>query len=303
MRKVPLFGLVLFCLGLLLSCTLNASPPPIASSTASSISATPRPTLQYQTHTLPTSIVHTLLIPAQSTFTVTAAIVPKTATVPEFARQTGAIAVLNAGFFDPVNQKSTSYVVLQTRVVADPKQNDRLMQNPNLTPYLDKILDRTEFRKYQCGATLRYDMALHSQPVPNQCHLVDAVGAGPRLLPQNTAVAEGFVDEANGRDALGSTQPNARTAIGLTAAGDIVWVMAAQKPDAEGASGLTFQELATFMQTLGIEQAMNLDGGSSSSLYYQGQAIYGKVDEAGNPVKRPVKSVLLVSESAIPGSS
>lgn len=297
-RKLPLFGLVLFCLGLLLSCTLNASPPPIAASSTASTSASPQPTLQYQIHTLPNSIVHTLVIPAQSAFTLTAAIGPQTATVPEFARQTGAIAVLNAGFFDPVNQQSTSYVVLQARMVADPKQNDRLMQNPNLAPYLDKILDRTEFRKYQCEATLRYDIALHSQPVPDGCHLVDAVGAGPRLLPQNTAIAEGFVDEANGRDALGSTQPNARTAIGLTATGDVVWVMAAQKPDAAGASGLTFQELASFMQSLGIEQAMNLDGGSSSSLYYQGKAVYGKLDEAGNPVKRPVKSVLLISQPA-----
>jgi exopolysaccharide biosynthesis protein len=47
------------------------------------------------------------------------------------------------------------------------------------------------------------------------------------------------------------------------------------------------------MKTLGVEKAMNLDGGSSSSLYYKGKTLYGKVDEKGNLVRRSVKSVLL----------
>lgn len=45
---------------------------------------------------------------------------------------------------------------------------------------------------------------------------VDASGGGPSLLPELTSVLEGFVDNANRRDALGSTQPNARTAMGIT---------------------------------------------------------------------------------------
>jgi exopolysaccharide biosynthesis protein len=39
---------------------------------------------------------------------------------------------------------------------------------------------------------------------------------------------------------------------------------------------------------------MNLDGGSSSSFYYKGKTFYGKVNENGNPIKRPVKSALLI---------
>jgi exopolysaccharide biosynthesis protein len=41
---------------------------------------------------------------------------------------------------------------------------------------------------------------------------------------------------------------------------------------------------------------MNLDGGSSSSFYYEGKTFYGKVDNEGNPLRRPVLSVLLVKD-------
>jgi exopolysaccharide biosynthesis protein len=48
------------------------------------------------------------------------------------------------------------------------------------------------------------------------------------------------------------------------------------------------------MADLGAVKAMNLDGGSSASLYYDGQAIYGRVDKEGKEIIRPIKSVLSV---------
>jgi exopolysaccharide biosynthesis protein len=61
---------------------------------------------------------------------------------------------------------------------------------------------------------------------------------------------------------------------------------------------MSLQALADFMKTQDVEKAMNLDGGSSSSLYYQGNTFYGKVDEKGNQLRRLVKSVLLVQETS-----
>jgi len=249
--------------------------------------------IQYESHTLPQSIVHTLLIPAQSHFFVTPVISAQVNTVEEFAAKEQAVAVLNGGFFDPKNQKTTSYVVVKGKLAADPRENERLMQNPQLTSYIDKILNRTEFRRYQCGQTIRYGIALHQELPPTGCQLVDALGGGPRLLPRQTSKEEGFVDLTTGRDALGSDQPNARTAIGITRDGGVIWVMAQQKPN-NPHSGMSLPALADWMKNLGVEQAMNLDGGSSASLYYQGQTFNGKVDRSLNPVKRPVKSVLLV---------
>jgi exopolysaccharide biosynthesis protein len=252
-------------------------------------------TLQYQVHSLQHSVVYTLLIPAQSQFSVRPEIAPGVESLAAFANRTGAIAAVNGGFFDPVNQKSTSYVTVQGQQVGDPRQNERLVNNPDLSGYLAQILDRSEFRRYQCGQQVRYDITRHRTPAPAGCQLVDALGGGPQLLPQFTAQAEGFIDIANGtviRDALGSQQPNARTAVGITDDGSIVLVMAAQIDDP--ASGMSLPELANFMKTLGAKKAMNLDGGSSSSLYYNGKTIHGKLDAQGVPVERSVKSVLLV---------
>lgn len=283
----------------LLAMLQTRSIPDAEMQTASSPSPQPPQSLplQYKTHTLAHSVVHILRIPAQSSYTVVPAISDSVDTLDHFAKEHRAIAVLNGGFFDPINQKSTSYVILQGQLAADPKLNERLVNNPDLSPYLNQIFNRTELRRYQCGSTIRYDITPHSAPLPANCQIIDALGGGPRLLPELTAQQEGFVDTVNGeviRDPLGTNQPNARSAIALTQTGDLVWVMVAQKPEAPAHSGMAFTELITFLKALGAKQAMNLDGGSSSSFYYQGKTHYGKVDTKGYPVERPVKSVLLV---------
>ena len=61
-------------------------------------------------------------------------------------------------------------------------------------------------------------------------------------------------------------------------------------------SGMSLPDLAAFLKNLGAKKALNLDGGSSASLYYQGQTYYGKLDQQGDKVQRPLKSVLVVGE-------
>lgn len=262
------------------------------------VPSSPPKTIRYEQRTLPQSIVHILSIPTDSRFVVTPAISPKVATVQQFAQQYQAKAILNAGFFDPVNQKSTSYIVISGREVANPKDNERLVNNPNLKPYLSKIFNRAEFRRYQCGDTVTYDIVLHNESPLAGCQLVDAVGGGPGLLPEITSEPEGFVDKSNGRDAIGTNQPSSRSAVGITEDGNIVLVMVAQKPNVRLAkSGMTLPELADFMKNFGVKKAMNLDGGSSSSLYYNGKTVYGKLNIVRKPIQRPVKSVLLVQEN------
>ncbi|MDZ8185710.1 MAG: phosphodiester glycosidase family protein [Nostoc sp. ChiSLP02] len=293
MRKIWLLGLTLVSFGMVLRFNMRSLTTPIPA-----VAVSPAKTIRYEQRTLPESIANILFVPANSRFLVTPALSQKVSTVEEFGQKYDkAIAIFNAGFFDPANQKTTSYVIIQGKLVADPKQNNRLVNNPNLKPYLGKIFNRPEFRRYLCGQNIKYDIALHNESTPTDCKLVDAIGAGPRLLPKLTLVEEAFVDNANKRDALGSNQPNARTAVGITRDGSVVLVMVAQKPSVGANSGISLPALADFMKTLGVEKAMNLDGGSSSSLYYKGKTIYGKIDLEGNFIKRPVKSVLLVQEN------
>lgn len=252
--------------------------------------------IQFQTYDLPYSLVYVLKVPGN--FQVIPAVAETVEPIDSFVQQQGAIGAINGGFFDPVNQQTTSYIVLEAETVADPAQNDRLVNNPDMIPHLDRILNRSEFRQYQCGTDIHYGIAAHNQPAPANCQIKAALGAGPRLLPDLALESEAFVEIVNGelvRDALGSTQPNARSAVAITSEGEIILAMAAQKLEVAG-SGLSLTELAEFLSTLGAVEAMNLDGGSSSSLSYQGKTYYGKVDTDGNVVKRSVKSVLLIVE-------
>lgn len=255
--------------------------------------------ITYQVYSTAQSQVHVLRVAAAAGLILTPAVADTTASLAEFVESNGAIAAINGGFFDPVNQQTTSYVVLQGKVVADPRTNERLVGNPDLIPYLDRIFERSEFRRYQCGSAVQYDVAPRSAIVPNGCQLVSALGGGPQLLPDLRLVEEAFAEFADGervRDALGSNQPNARTAVGITRTGDIVLVMAAQTPEMSIDSGLSLPALAEWMATLDVVKALNLDGGSSSSLFYQNQTHYGKVTESGTSIERPVKSALLVLE-------
>lgn len=256
--------------------------------------ASPTNSLHYQIYQLPQSDVYTLTVAANHLVQV--GVSARTDSLAQFADRADAIAVLNAGFFDPVNQKSTAYITVGGKRMADPHENERLTQNPKMQPYLKQIFNRTEFRRYQCGQRVQYAIAAHQDAIPSACQLVDAVGGGPRLLPTLTASEEGFVNAATGRDAIGMNQPNARSAVGITKDGAVVLVMAAQKPEAPSTSGLSLPQLAEFMQELGVQQAMNLDGGSSSAMLYREQRVYGKLNETGNPIQRPVKSVLMVKE-------
>ncbi|MGJ3246053.1 MAG: phosphodiester glycosidase family protein [Elainellaceae cyanobacterium] len=269
---------------------------------------TPAPALRYEHYDLPTSWVHVLRIPIQPNsrydaqrYEVIPLVADELETVAWFAKHSRAIAVLNGGFFDPVNQATTSYVTQQGVLVADPRQNERLLNNPDLAPYIDSILTRSEFRRYQCGSQVRYDITRHDMPIPVSCEILDALGAGPQLLPDLTLEAEGFVDLRDGtiiRDAIGSRQRNARTAIGMTSQNEILWVMVAQRSDIEAASGMSLPELAEFMADQGATKALNLDGGSSSSFYYKDTSHYGRLGPDGNSIQRPVKSVLIVRSAA-----
>ncbi|GAB4321281.1 MAG: hypothetical protein OHK0047_04150 [Leptolyngbyaceae cyanobacterium] len=280
------------------SLPLMSSSPTAQSPVSLSPVVSPSPAkMEFKVERLPHSIVYTLHIPNQGQYLVTPGVANTIEPLASFVQTYGAIAAINGGFFDPKNQKSTSAAIVQARQVAKPEDNERLMTNPDLLPYLDKILNRSEFRQYRCGSQIVYDITLRQTlPAPG-CELESALGGGPQLLPDITLVQEGFQDISNGkviRDSLASDRRNARSAIGITRDGAIVLVMVGQKPNAPTNSGMTLKELTHYLKSLNVQKAMNLDGGSSAALYYGGETIYGKVNESGEAVQRPVKSALLV---------
>jgi exopolysaccharide biosynthesis protein len=164
--------LSLVCIGLIttISCQKSSDKESLSTSKASTVAGSSRPLL-HKIYELPKATIHTLLIPVESKFKIDIAVSDTLETVEDFAKKTQAVAVINGGFFDPVNSQTTSYIVQQGKVVADPSKNPRLMDNPPLKPYLEKILNRSEFRRYQCDTITKYAIAYHQDPVPENCQL------------------------------------------------------------------------------------------------------------------------------------
>jgi len=277
--------------------TVSASDPTGSVPLEASFSLQP----EYRTYEHEQATVHVVSIPAGVPISI--AVADELMTVEDFALAENAIAVLNGGFFDPRNGKTTSHLILQGNTLSGPADNERLVNNPDVQPYLSQILNRSEFRTYRCHTSdqtseLRYEISAHDEvasAIASSCILVDAIGAGPQLLPEDTSFEEGFTDYVDGelvRDAIGSASPNARSAIGIISdTNAVVLIMAAQRSDA---SGFTLANMADFAQTLGVDSLLNLDGGSSSTLYYNGQIYPARLDADGNPVERPVKSVIVI---------
>lgn len=95
-----------------------------------------------------------------------------------------------------------------------------------------------------------------------------ALGAGPMLVKEGSVYLTTKTEEF-GSDVAGGRAP--RTAIGLTKDGKILLVVVDGRQAAS--AGLTLLEMALFMQELGAEDAMNLDGGGSSEMVINDKVI------------------------------
>jgi Phosphodiester glycosidase len=324
------FSTLLLCLGVTLVSlgvkhfSRSSSALAESSQTQPSSESDPVAISAHQIYRLPEATVHVVKVPTAAELTV--AVANDLTPLAELAQRENALYAINGGFFDPQNGKTTSHLTVQGQMAGDPADNERLTGNPDLTSFLPQIFNRSEFRAYRCDSaeTLTYDITAHDFPPPANCAIESAVGAGPMLLPADSSFTEAFTDYENGdrtqgkliRDALGSTQRNARSAIGLDAEGAVFLIMVEKTADSDGDSavelqqgavadsqGMTLAEVTGFARSLHITQLLNLDGGSSSSLYVGAQnagredgpqTYFGRLDPEGNPIERPVKSVIIV---------
>lgn len=247
----------------------------------------------------PTAQVYYVRVPASYKYKVMPLVSPQLEPLPDLVEKMegSAIAGINAGFFDPNNKLTTSYVVSQGKIAANPIENRNFLENPDLYPFLVKMLNRSEFRVMDCHGKRKYAIAKHQDSLGFRCSLVHSVQAGPNLFVPDSALQEAFVAYKGNqriRDPLGIDRKNARSAVGIDEAGNVILAMAAMKPLETEPAGVTLQEMAAVMRELGAKEALSLDGGSSSTLWVGGQTYYGKLDKAFNPVKRPIKSALVV---------
>ena len=93
------------------------------------------------------------------------------------------------------------------------------------------------------------------------------MGGGPLLIQNSSIVLDA---EAEQFSRAFATHAAPRSAIGVTASGDLLLVAIHLSP---AGPGPTLSELAQIMAQLGSTDALNLDGGSSASLYLGGRLL------------------------------
>ena len=119
---------------------------------------------------------------------------------------------------------------------------------------------------------------------------VNAVAGTPWLLRGGQVRTE--ADDAGCAALCARTHP--RTAVGLAGQGRWLLVVLAEgrRPPV---AGVTLVQLSQLMRELGAEDAINLDGGGSSTLWLQGRAVMAR--PANEPAERALANVLSIVAS------
>jgi len=120
----------------------------------------------------------------------------------------------------------------------------------------------------------------------------DAVGAGPRLLNAGNVAITADIEKFKPDIAKGSPS---RTAIGITADNKLILV-SVEAPKVYG-GGATLDQLAAFMKSRGAVDAMNFDGGASTTMAI-GNNVVNLEDKAW---RRPVASSLVITDERMLG--
>ncbi len=125
-------------------------------------------------------------------------------------------------------------------------------------------------------------------------HWFNAVAGTPWLVRDGQARVA--ADDTTCASLCGYLHP--RTAIGLDASGLTLTVVLAEGRRAalgvgpNAAVGVALAPLAAWMQSLGVHQAINLDGGGSSTLWLQGRAVMAR--PANEPNERAISTALQI---------
>lgn len=143
-------------------------------------------------------------------------------------------------------------------------------------------------RPLQPGDTLQIRTDFSGENAERWRQVEEAVAGGPWLVRNGRAVQVEEHDQGGFNRTTFTERRHPRTAIGRTAQGEILWVTVdGRQPHSQGAS---LPELAQIMVRLGAVEAINLDGGGSTTLVVRNLI----VNSPSDGVERPVANMLML---------
>lgn len=178
------------------------------------------------------------------------------------------ILTINTGFFDPVNEKTISFIYTDGILAEAPLLNENLIQNSEIMENWNKIANRPEFRviKNDDGKFV-YDIAYHDDPIEGE--LITSAQGGPLLTVNDLSqelIDEFFiVKDVNNkviRESASVLHKCARTIIGLKSNSVHIFIVTNKRP-------MTIYDVQKLCKWHKLDKAMAFDGGSSTSLNYK----------------------------------
>ena len=226
--------------------------------------------------------------------------------VSAMATQNGALLAVNGGYFDMTSRPARTYSLVKSggQILA---QNIGKVNRAN-GPYfvLRGAFGVRPDRSFALDWIGHFgaDVLSFASPLPNLPQAIapapvattganwndvpDAIGGGPILLKNGQARLT-YDEEAFFGSGYEANKPYPRTAVGFTADHRLLlFIIDGKQPN--WSVGLTLAQLATQMQEFGCTDAMNLDGGGSTTLAVQGSVLNRPSDGR----ERAVTSILAI---------
>lgn len=198
-----------------------------------------------------------------------------------FARQSNAVAAINGGFFDMKAGGSVSFLYSDGKVIHQNK--------PNLLP-IENEIGANALVIFENGRS-EITSTQGTQRIPSINSVEDALVTGPLLIKNNQ------INELQKRPFNDLKHP--RSAICLNK--KEIWLVAVDGRHKE-AVGLNLNELSQFLLSCHCNNAINLDGGGSTSLFVHSKKINGIVNHPSDNKKfdaegeRPVANILFLKD-------
>ncbi len=192
----------------------------------------------------------------------------------EIARQEGVLAAVNGTFFNMSEGYNVHYVRVDDSLIA--------------------VTDEGEFGIRATGvftATGEAADILPWGPEREDAGVItaeDAIVSGPLLLDDGRVIPLDSINFNRNR--------HPRTMVGITSNGHVMLIVVDGRQPGY-AEGMSLFELRALARSLGCSDALNLDGGGSTTLVIAGEGSNGVVNRPSGKVQRPVPSILFVREA------
>lgn len=188
-----------------------------------------------------------------------------------FAVQEKALVAVNATFFNMAEGYNVHYVKVDDSIVATTDEKEFGIRATGLFTAEGEAAD------ISLWGPEREDAGVVSAE--------DAIVSGPLLIDDRVDMPLDSINFNNNR--------HPRTMVGITGGGRLLLVVVDGRQPGY-ADGMNLFELRALAHSLGCTDALNLDGGGSTTLVIAGEDSNGVVNRPSGKVERPVPSILFV---------